>query len=189
MPTLYVFLRHAESVANVSGWLSGWEDVALTARGTEQALAAGGAIRAIEERHGPLRRCLVSDLGRARTTADLAAPHLRKHVLAELRERNMGALQGVDIAITKGDGRYEQLLRPWGVGPPGGESHRECSRRGLACLRAWDDGSPTLVVAHGSLLRNVVGLVDGLTPEDIGRGPPAPHAEPMVRWIEGWPRA
>lgn len=187
--TLHVFLRHAESVANAGGWLSGWEDVELTARGEAQALAAGALLAAVEAEHGPLRRLLVSDLGRARRTAALAlgARRLPTHVLGELRERNMGDLQGVDIAQARADGRMERFMLPWEQGPPGGESHRACARRALAALRAWDDGTPTLVVAHGSLLRNVLGLLDDLPREEIGRGHAARHAEPAVRVVRSWP--
>jgi broad specificity phosphatase PhoE len=190
-PTLYVFVRHAESTANAAGWLSGWEDVPLTQRGEAQADAAAGALAALEREHGPVQRCLVSDLGRARATAArlLGRRKVALHVLGELRERHMGALQGVDIAAARADGRLDRFMLPWGEGPPGGESHATCARRALAGLRAWHDGTPTLVVAHGSLLRNVVGLIDGVPKDDIGRGRAVSHAELNPRWVGEWPRA
>lgn len=190
MPTFYVFLRHAESVANAGGWLSGWDDVALTPRGEAQAAAAAARIADIEREVGvTLRRCLVSDMRRARHTAALAMGErpLPTHVIADLRERHMGALQGVDIATARADGRFDRYMAPWTAGPPGGESHAASARRALAALRAWDDGVPTLVVAHGSLLRNVVGLLDRRAPEDIAAGRSAGHAEPMPRWVGEWP--
>lgn len=188
--TLFVFLRHAESVANAGGWLSGWEDVSLTALGVTQAAAVAARLDTIEAEHGErLRRCLVSDLSRARHTAALAMGDrsLPTHVLGELRERHMGALQGEDIETARADGRLETWLRPWTARPPGGETHQEAARRAFAVLRHWDDGTPTLVVAHGSLLRNVVGLLDGVPPGEVGRGKAALHAEPMVRRITRWP--
>ncbi|MFN7143988.1 MAG: histidine phosphatase family protein, partial [Myxococcota bacterium] len=163
-PTEWIFLRHGESVANADGWLSGWEDVALTARGEVQALEAGLALAGV-----PLGRCLVSDLGRARHTARLALGDRRVpvHVLGDLRERHMGALQRVSLAVCAADGSRERYLLRWDEGPPGGESRRQAVRRALASLRCWDDGTPTLVVGHGSVLRGVVAAFDGVSPEDL----------------------
>lgn len=181
--TLFVFLRHAESVANAGGWLSGWEDVALTPRGEAQAAAARTLLAG-----WPLHRCLVSDLGRARHTARLAMPGpLPVHVLADLRERHMGAMQGVRAADAREDGRMERWILPWDTAPPGGESHGESVARALAALRLWADGTPTLVVAHGSIIRDLVGLLDGLDPAGLGYGKPAGHAEPVAREWDGQP--
>lgn len=187
--TLYVFLRHAESVANVGGWLSGWEDVALTETGVAQARAAAATLADL-----PLGRILVSDLGRARHTAALVLTQviarrgpLPVHVLGDLRERRMGIFQGVNIASARADGTMSRYMLPWGAHPPGGESHAEVAARAIATLRAWEDGTPTLVVAHGSLLRNVVGLLDEVPVEEIGRSRAAVHAEPMIRIVTRWP--
>lgn len=188
--TLYVFLRHAESVANAGGWLSGWEDVALTERGVTQAQAAADVLAEL-----PLGRVLVSDLGRARHTAALATAGLEArrgplpvHVLGELRERRMGVFQGTDIATARADGTMARFMLPWTTRPPGGEAQAEVAARAIATLRMWDDGTPTLVVAHGSLLRNVVGLLDGVPVDEIGRSRAAVHAEPMIRTVSTWPR-
>lgn len=182
-PTLFVFLRHAESVANAGGWLSGWEDVALTPHGESQARAARAALSA-----WPLARCLVSDLRRARDTAALALPRpLPTHVFADLRERNMGALQGVAITEARADGRMDRYILPWSACAPGGETHAASAARALAQLHLWADGTPTLVVAHGSLIRDVVGLLDGTDPAELGRMKAAAHAEPIARLVDRWP--
>ncbi len=183
LPTLFVFLRHAESVANAGGWLSGWEDVALTGRGEEQALGARATLDGWK-----VARCLVSDLSRARRTAALAMPRpMPTHVLADLRERHMGDLQGAPIAEARADGRMDRYLLPWDACAPGGETHAESAARALACLRLWADGTPTLVVAHGSLIRDVVGLLDGTPTADLGRMSAAGHAVPIARHVERWP--
>ena len=174
--TTWIFLRHGESVANAGGWLSGWEDVALTPKGEAQAGAAEALLR--EHRIG---RCLTSDLGRAMETARLAlgsrvVPTFR---LGELRERNMGSFQGESIAALAADGRRATYLLPFDAAPPGGESRRQATLRALAALRAWDDGTPTLVVAHGSVLRGVVAAFDGV--DALDGLPPTANAEPIVR--------
>jgi broad specificity phosphatase PhoE len=178
MNTVWIFLRHGESVANAAGWLSGWEDVELTPRGEEQAREAGQALAAV-----PIGRCLTSDLGRAVNTAALAlgGRPVPTHVLGELRERHMGALQRVPVAECAADGRRDRWLLPWDGTPPGGESRAQAVRRALAALRHWDDGTPTLVVGHGSVLRGLVALFDGLPFDELHSLPPARNAEPMLR--------
>lgn len=183
--TRWVFLRHGQSSANAEGWLSGWDDVPLTPLGLEQARAAGEALLELR-----IARCLTSDLQRAWRTAALviAGRDVPVHRVPELRERHMGTLQGVAWAEARADGRHERWLRPWDVGPPGGESHRDAVRRALAALRHWDDGTPTLVVAHGSLLRGLVGYLDGLALDALGEQPSTRNAEPLVRELAVLPR-
>lgn len=176
----WIFLRHGQSVANAAGWLSGWDDVALTAEGEAQAQA----VRALLADSG-VTRVLVSDLGRARRTAELAMPHPVTHVLPELRERNMGALQGQRTAEVKADGRMARWLEPFAQGPPAGESHQDVLRRSLAALAHWDDDQPTLIVAHGTLVKDLVAWIDGVEPDALGRLPAVPNASPLrrhVRW-------
>lgn len=179
--TAYVFLRHAESVANAGGWLSGWDDVPLTPLGEAQA-------RAVVLPWTP-GRVLVSDLGRAQHTARLALGPLRPpfHVCAALRERNMGVLQGQPIAAARADGRMERWMIGWDTVPPGGESIAQVVRRVFATLRAWDDGTPTLVVGHGTMIKAVVAVLDGLDREAIGRLPSAGHATPIERRVDRLP--
>ncbi len=160
-PTLWTFLRHGESHANAGGWLSGWEDVALTDVGRAQAVVAGEQLREVR-----FARCLVSDLGRARETARLVLDAAGQgrcalHVLPELRERDMGVLQRQPWSEVRADGRHARWLAPWDVGPPEGESHATVVARALASLRTWDDGAATLVVTHGSLLRGLLTTLRG----------------------------
>jgi broad specificity phosphatase PhoE len=90
-------------------------------------------------------------------------------------------LRRASIAEVTADGRRARWLQPWSDGPPEGESRAQAVRRALAALRAWDDGTPTLVVGHGSVLRGVVALFDGLGPDELHALPPTANAEPLVR--------
>ena len=67
LESTWLFLRHGESVANAARRLSGWEDVALTPAGEDQAKVAGAELS-----QWPLARVLSSDLRRARRTAAIA---------------------------------------------------------------------------------------------------------------------
>lgn len=183
-PTPWTFLRHGESLANAGGWLSGWEDVPLTDLGRAQALSAGASLREVR-----FTRCLVSDLARARETARLVLEAAGQgscplQVLPELRERDMGVLQRQPWSEVRGDGRHARWLVPWEVGPPQGESHATVVARALAGLRTWDDGAPTLVVTHGSLLR---GLLATLRGEALDARRSVGNAVPEV-WVGRLPR-
>lgn len=163
--TRYWFCRHGESTANVGGWLSGWDDVELTEVGMAQASAQARAVAAL-----PIGRCLTSDLRRARITAkEMLAGHPGVPVHAEpaLRERHMGEFQGEPVQRVLEEPEFRRSLRQWRGAPRGGEPHVDLTRRALAALRHWDDGTPTLVVAHGALLRDLLGVIDGKPPAEF----------------------
>jgi broad specificity phosphatase PhoE len=152
--------------------LAGWNDVPLTAEGVVQARAAG---RLLVGRQ--ISRVLVSDLQRAMDTARLAVDAWMEATGAAepdwqiepgLRERNLGAWQGLRVADLRDDGRIDHILQ-WHNRPPDGESLAELMGRVLPALQAGADGQATLVVAHGGVLRGVVGLLDGLTQHEAAR--------------------
>jgi broad specificity phosphatase PhoE len=90
----------------------------------------------------------------------------------------MGVLQREPWELVKADGRHARWLAPWDVGPPGGESHADAVGRVCAALRRWDDGTPTLVVTHGSILRGLFAVLQGGMP---GARPPVGNCE-ILRW-------
>lgn len=162
--TRHWFVRHGESVANRERWLAGHRDVALTERGVAQARALAAVL-------APLApgRVVTSDLRRAIDTAALAwgARAPAPLVLAGLRERDMGAWEGVPLDELRASGGMPALLA-WADGPPGGESHLALARRALAFLAGLDDGVDTLWFGHGGWMRTVVGLIDGVPRGEIG---------------------
>lgn len=166
----WIFLRHGESTANAAGVLSGWEDVPLTALGEQQALEAGEGLRDL-----PFDRVLTSDLYRARRTAELLLSVCRSSgtsppllMLPSLRERRMGQFQGESINLLRQDGRLDHLLS-WTGRPPGGESHEDLARRALPALAALPEVPLTLLVAHGGMNRVLLGLLDGVHEEEMGK--------------------
>ena len=168
----WLFLRHGESTANRARRLSGWEDVGLTELGKKQAQSAGTPLS-----EWPLMRVLVSDLSRAIDTANLTLDewqHIRGDALpkvevySELRERNLGSFQGQHLDTLRSTGQ-NRLLLGWNTRPPNGESHADLAARSLPVLANLPptDG-PTLLVAHGGLLRVLLGLLDGVPTMEIG---------------------
>lgn len=166
-PSSWVLLRHGESTANRDGVYSGWQDVPLTPLGEEQARAAGRAL-------GPWRfaRVLSSDLSRARETARLAlveagGADVPIEIHPGLRERDLGHWQGQDRARLKAAHPEGPLLR-WRSAAPGGETLGALAHRVLDTLAALPPAAgPTLLVAHGGVIRVMLGLLDGVAPGDL----------------------
>ena len=134
-----LFCRHGETESNRGGWLAGSRDVALTARGRDQAEAAG---RTLAAAGAPVPALYTSPQRRARETAAIIAGRLGcpVTVVPGLEERNWGELEGHALP--------HDLLRPE---VPGGESLADFHARvaaAFATLPSPAGGGPPLLVAH-----------------------------------------
>ena len=203
----FLCLRHGES-ANVVDGLAGALPLApLTARGREQATAAGRALRD----QGVVRVCASTAL-RARETARLVAaelgPGAAQEVLAlpELVEVGLGREEGsADPAVRA---RTAAVLHAWVVGQDldarvaDGENGHQVAAR---IRRAFDGladgfadgfaGGTVVVVGHVASLTAGLGLLCGLGARVWGT--PLAHAAPFEvhrgndgRWVcPSWPGA
>ena len=134
-PYTLVLLRHGESDWNAKNLFTGWVDVALTAKGRDEAVR-GGELMA---EAGVLPDVLhTSVLRRAITTAQLALDACERHWIPvkrswRLNERHYGALQGKDKKQTKEEYGEEQFMlwrRSYDTPPPRIEDHSEWSQLG-----------------------------------------------------------
>ena len=180
----WILLRHGESVANRERWLAGSVETPLSERGREQARAAGRALAAT-----PLERVLTSDLSRARDTARIAlegrAVPLSVH--PELQERNLGVWRGRPISEIRAEAG--DRLWSWTFRVEGGESCGDTAARALGFLRTVPEvRGTTLVVAHGGVIRCLLGLVEGTPYAEIGKRK-VPNAIPIRLDLGpgGWP--
>jgi 2,3-bisphosphoglycerate-dependent phosphoglycerate mutase len=118
-----VLLRHGESDWNRENRFTGWTDVDLSAKGVDEARAAGRLLR--EERYG-FDRCFTSVLKRAIRTLWLAQDEMDLMWLPvdkswRLNERHYGALQGLNKAETAAKFGDQQVLvwrRSYDTPPP-----------------------------------------------------------------------
>jgi len=118
-----VLVRHGESTWNLENRFTGWTDVDLTAKGVEQARAAG---RLLKEEGYEFDRCCTSVLKRAIWTLWHALDAMDRTWLPvsndwRLNERHYGALQGLDKAETTRKFGPEQVLvwrRSYDTPPP-----------------------------------------------------------------------
>ena len=118
-----VLVRHGESTWNLENRFTGWTDVDLTAKGVEQARAAG---RLLKQEGYEFDRCYTSVLKRAIWTLWYALDEMDRTWLPivdewRLNERHYGALQGLDKAETArqyGDAQVLAWRRSYDVPPP-----------------------------------------------------------------------
>ena len=170
-----ILIRHGETDWNRVGRIQGLTDIPLNDAGREQARRAAEELRselAISPSDAADAAVIVSsDLQRAAETADIIAGALgldapRRY--PELRERAYGDAEGLLTA------EFQRRWGPWHVADvPGAETRADLRRRALAALaRAQHDAAPMgttlplIVVAHGALIREVIGhATDDRLPE------------------------
>jgi 2,3-bisphosphoglycerate-dependent phosphoglycerate mutase len=118
-----VLLRHGESEWNAKNLFTGWVDVDLSAKGTDEA-AAGGRLLAAEKLLPDVLH--TSMLRRAIRTATIALDACDRHWIPvrrswRLNERHYGALQGKDKKQTLeefGDEQFMVWRRSYDTPPP-----------------------------------------------------------------------
>lgn len=170
-----VLLRHGESQWNLENRFTGWIDVPLSAKGIEEARAAGKKLAAYR-----FTRAFTSVLSRAEETLRLVLEAIGQSDIPierdkALNERMYGELQGLNKAETAkkfGDEQVKIWRRSYDVRPPGGESLKDTADRVLPyyerrikpCLQK---GETILIAAHGNSLRALVMELDRLTKEEV----------------------
>lgn len=165
MLTELILVRHGETVWNRQGRFQGQQNSALTPEGTAQA-AAIAAHLARKQIHA----LYTSDSGRALETAAPIAAATGLTVIPEagLRERNLGALEGLtraEVEARHPEAYARYMARDPDYGLPGGESLCQLEERGrsvLAMLAARHPGQRLAVVSHGGLLTTFVRAIMGV---------------------------
>jgi broad specificity phosphatase PhoE len=163
-----IILRHGETEWSRTGRHTGRTDVALTARGEEQARALAPAVAGLE----PVR-VVTSPAGRARRTAELAglagAPAA---VDPDLWEWDYGGYEGRTTAEIRAERPgwflWEDGVVPGDAAHPG-ETVEQVGARADAVLgrvRPLLDDGAVVLVAHGHLLRVLTARWLGLEPAD-----------------------
>ncbi|MBN1641038.1 MAG: histidine phosphatase family protein [Anaerolineae bacterium] len=145
-----VLVRHGEALHHVTGYVGGWSDVGLTARGRAQADAAAARLAGGSGEGGCVVAC--SDLARAVESAApiAAALGVAARPLAALRSSYMGVVQGLSLA----EARQHRIpptepLIDW-ASYPEAETWRQVYGRVTACLAGLLAEGPErlVVVSH-----------------------------------------
>ena len=154
-------IRHGQSEANLHRIHGGWAQVPLTEKGHAQAAAASQRISGLH-----FDEIIVSDLLRARQTAEQVFPGRSYRQDPRIREIHLGSLEGKSMAACK-----KQLGEPylahrkiWDFTAYGGENLQQMQNRVSAFLddltRAPENAQIAVVCHEGTILcmlRHVMG--------------------------------
>ena len=177
-----IFIRHGETDWNRALRFQGQQDIPLNELGRRQAERNGRAVAGILN-DGDWR-LVASPLGRTVETmrivlAAAGRPGCPFETDPVLKEASYGDWEGLtlaEIAERHPQASRQRELDKWSFVPPAGESYKMVSDRIAAWLTVLD--RPTLMVAHGGVLRALLYLLAGLPAHD------APHlAVPQDRVI------
>jgi probable phosphoglycerate mutase len=168
MPLL--FIRHGQTDWNASQRLQGQLDIPLNETGRRQAARNGRALAGILA--GGRYRFVTSPLARARETMDiiLATAGLSNPLVElddRLREIAYGDWEGLTLVEVEGRDPVRarrRLDEKWDFAPPRGESYAILARRVAEWLATLKE--PTLVVAHGGIMRVLLHLLNGLPQQE-----------------------
>ena len=155
--TRFCLVRHGETDWNVARRLQGHTDIALNARGRAQAMQLAQALKKSSLQFDVL---YTSDLQRAAHTANAISECFNAPAIAngELRERHLGALQGLTIdeaPLAQPELWRAHTARELDHDMSGGESIYQFSQRirnALEALRLKHLGETLLLVSHGGAL-------------------------------------
>ncbi|MDQ0577718.1 histidine phosphatase family protein [Agromyces albus] len=167
MTTLYL-VRHGETEWHAEHRYAGSSDVALTARGREQAAALRDWAATAQ-----LAGIVASPLSRARLSAEPAAQAtgLQLRIDARLVEIDFGAGEGMspgELATTYPDEWSDFERRPAWHPLPGGEPGVDGIARAMPALMELSEEFPdghVLVVMHATLMRLLLCELIGLDPD------------------------
>jgi broad specificity phosphatase PhoE len=172
-PTIY-YIRHGETEWNATGRLQGTQDVPLSERGVQQAVAAGAILKGLlarDVREASSMPFVSSPLGRARATMELVRGTLgllAEGYTADDRLREIGYGQWESMTLEQAEARdpvlyARRLADKWTVAAPGGESYAEVQAR-VSDWYAQVSGA-TVVVAHGGTARTLMVALGFETPQ------------------------
>ena len=170
-----VLLRHGESQWNLENRFTGWVDVPLSAKGEQEARAAGQKLAGTK-----FDRAYTSVLKRAIDTLAIVLEGIGQTGIPiekdkALNERMYGELQGLSKAETAqkyGEQQVKIWRRSYDVPPPGGESLKDTADRVLPYYEQHIRpqilaGRNILIAAHGNSLRALVMQLDKLSREAV----------------------
>ena len=177
MKRTLILVRHGQSEWNLKNLFTGWRNPGLTAKGREEAKAAGIGLK----RHDfNIDLCFTSALVRAQRTLDIMLTEMGIENMTIVRnqalnERDYGDLSGLnkdDARVKWGKEQVHIWRRSYDTPPPGGESLKDTAERVLPYYKSMIEPliakeKNILVVAHGNSLRALVMYLENLTPEEI----------------------
>ena len=172
-----ILVRHGQSEWNAKNLFTGWENPGLTDKGLDEAKNAGILISNLNIQFDLL---FTSALVRAQLTGAKILEEISQEKIntiknKSLNERFYGDLQGLNKDECRKKWGLDQVQiwrRSYDVGPPGGESLKECGNRVLPYFldKIYPlvlEGKNIIVSAHGNSLRSLIKHLDKLSADEI----------------------
>lgn len=172
-----ILVRHGQSEWNAKNLFTGWENPGLTDKGLDEAKNAGILISNLNIKFDLL---FTSALIRAQLTGSKILEKIGQENIntiknKSLNERFYGDLQGLNKDECRKKWGLDQVQiwrRSYDVGPPGGESLKECGERVLPYFldKIYPlviEGKNIIVSAHGNSLRSLIKHLDKLSADEI----------------------
>jgi len=183
--TRFCLVRHGETDWNAARRLQGHTDIDLNARGLAQAKQMAHALKKINLQFNVL---YTSDLQRAANTAQAIEALFKTSAIsnAALRERHLGALQGLttdEAPIREPDLWKSHLSRNVTENLVNGESIQQFAERirtALEKIRTQHSGKTILLVSHGGTLDMMYRIASN-QPLDTEKVVTVPNAS--LNWI------
>ena len=159
--------RHGETEWNSVGRMQGQQNSPLTDDGLEQAYKLAQAVDQYD-----MDQIISSPLGRATETSNIVAEQTGLSMKTDdrLREIDIGAYSGLtkNEVNNRNPGFFEQReANKWKCRWPEGESYADASLRAAEFIQAEDDLDGTIIVAHRSFNRVLLGELLELSPSEI----------------------
>ena len=183
--TRFCLVRHGETDWNAARRLQGHTDIDLNAKGLAQAKQMAYALKKINLQFDVL---YTSDLQRAAKTAQAIEALFKTSAIsnARLRERHLGALQGLttdEAPIREPDLWKSHLSRNLAENLLNGESIQQFAdriRTALEQIRVQHSGKTILLVSHGGALDMMYRIATN-QPLDADKAVAVPNAS--LNWI------
>lgn len=173
LPLLYL-CRHGQTDWNAEERLQGQEEIALNALGRRQAARNGQRLAELLSGRADDFRFLASPMLRTRQTMEIVRGEMGLDPAAyatdaRLMELHFGDWQGStldEIAVRSPEAVADREAAKWDYVPPGptAESYAMLAERARPVFEALAE--PTILVAHGGIVRAFLWLYGGLSPRD-----------------------
>lgn len=171
----FYMIRHGETDWNAERRLQGQRDIPINARGQRQA-GAYAQILKTEQRDWGNWQFIASPLGRTRTTMEIMREALgldpADYTLDDdLKEVTFGQWESFTLEELEPEFPAlvaQRLADRWNFVAPGGESYAAASQRVKRALGRL--AGPSVIVAHGGIIRGMRHLVEGLEGAAVMQG-------------------
>ena len=181
-----VLIRHGQSIYNEKNLFTGWADVELTDKGTNEAKDAAPLIQDIVFTHA-----FTSKLKRAQNTLKIILKNINQNLdVVEniaLNERDYGSLIGQnkkEAALKYGEEQVQIWRRSFSTPPPDGESLEMTAERTIPYFKKniesllLNDNNNIIVSAHGNSIRAIVMYLHSMSSSEI--------LKTEIGWCEPW---